>query len=255
MFIFAILLAFIGLALGLAVYFVSQDRGEREPIGALWMAFGFGVLGAVIAGILELILIPTKALDPGSRPLTLFVSAMGVGVIEESSKFIPLALIIYGRRYFNEHTDGIIYFAIAGLGFGLPENILYTLQFGGAVGIERLILTPFFHAATTGMVGYFLIKGKLAHRKAIRVVPWLIVAMVIHGLYDFCSLSSPVALKLLSVLITFSMSALLFVLYSRATDLDKRFGLSVVGNNSFCRTCGYPNPKHRLYCARCGNHA
>jgi predicted amidophosphoribosyltransferase len=41
----------------------------------------------------------------------------------------------------------------------------------------------------------------------------------------------------------------------RATDLDQESGLSAVGHNTFCRSCGQPNPKHNLYCTRCGQYA
>jgi RsiW-degrading membrane proteinase PrsW (M82 family) len=175
--------------------------------------------------------------------------------IEEACKFVPLAIFLRHKRYFNEHTDGIIYFVLAGLGFGLPENILYTLQYGAGVGAGRIVLTPFFHAATTGMVGYFYAKYRLGGTRQITVWLALIAAMVLHGLYDFGLTSGHQVYAALSVCITLSMSIGLFVFYMKATDLDREQGLSVVGNNSFCRSCGFPNPKHGLYCVHCGNHA
>ncbi len=253
--IFIIILIFVLIAAGLAWFFVSHDKGEKEPIGALWIAFGFGFGAGIVAGVLEVLLIPLKSLSPGAPIFTILIAALGVGIIEEGCKFIPLSIFIYPKRYFNEHTDGIIYFAIAGLGFGLPENILYTLQFGASTGIARIFLTPIFHAALTGMVGYFLINGKLAHKS--RVKAWLLlgVAMILHGLYDFGLTTGKAIFALMSVLITISLSVLLFWLYFRATELDQRMGLSAVGHNTFCRNCGFPNPKHNLYCTNCGQRA
>jgi RsiW-degrading membrane proteinase PrsW (M82 family) len=244
--IFGIFLVFIGLAIGLVWYFLSHDRGEKEPIGALWIAAGFGLIAVVIAGLLENFLLPSDLVTSQHAASAVLVPALGVGVIEEAAKFLPLALFIYPRRYFNEHTDGIIYFAIVGLGFGLPENILYTTQYGSKVGLSRILLTPFFHAATTSMVGYFSL--------------WLVavmlgVAMLLHGLYDFGLMSGILIFVIMSLMITVVVAVGMFLFYMRATELDQDIGLSVVGNNSFCRTCGTANPKHRLFCSHCGNHA
>lgn len=255
MIIFVILLIFIGIAAGLAWYLIAQDHGEKEPIGALWLAFGFGIAGGVVAALIENAFIAVRDLNPLSPLHLILFTSLAVGVIEESCKFIPLSLFLYPKRYFNEHTDGVIYFALAGLGFGLPENILYTLQFGASTGISRILLTPFFHAATTGIVGFFLIRGKLAGRSRWRSWLVLVLAMALHGLYDF-GLASGVALYIIiSIAITLTLSIMLFWFYLRAVELDQQFGLSVVGHNSFCRNCGHPNPEHHLYCARCGQRA
>jgi len=255
MLIFAILLIFVLIAAGLAWYFIGHDRGEKEPIGALWLAFGFGFAGGVVAAILERTFIAVKDLNPASPALTILVASLAVGVIEEACKFIPLSLFIYPKRYFNEHTDGIIYFALAGLGFGLPENILYTLQFGASTGMSRVLLTPFFHAATTGIVGFFLIKAKLAGRS--RVHSWLMLGavMLLHGLYDFGLASGVAVFVITSIVITLTLSIFLFLCYFRADELDEQLGLSAVGHNSFCRSCGHPNPEHNLYCSHCGRRA
>jgi protease PrsW len=231
MILFALLLILILLAAGVAWYFISHDRGEKEPVSALWLAAGLGLAGGVVAAIIEGVVLNSKNLTPGAPLKAVFVSTMAVGIIEESCKYVPLALWLYPKRFFNEHTDGIIYFALAGMGFGLPENILYTLQFGASAGLARIILTPVFHAATTGIVGYFLIKGKLANKS--RTWSWLVLAaaMLTHGLYDFGLISNVPVLALLSIVVTLSVSIGLFLLYDRATGEDQALGLSAVGHN------------------------
>jgi RsiW-degrading membrane proteinase PrsW (M82 family) len=250
-----ILLAFTCIAAGLAWFLISNDHGPREPILALWLAFGLGALGALAAYFIENTFLKNASLAPGLPELTLLRTTMIIAVIEESCKFIPLALFIYKQRYFNEHTDGVIYFALAGLGFGLPENILYTLQQGVHTGSIRLVLTPFFHAATTAMVGYFLAKQKLGHRSPLFIIIPFLGAIVLHGLYDFGLLSTIPIYTILSIIITLCLSGNVFLLFSRATDHDQDLGLSVVGHNRFCRSCGWPNPEHHLYCVHCGKNA
>jgi RsiW-degrading membrane proteinase PrsW (M82 family) len=149
----------------------------------------------------------------------------------------------------------VIYFAIAGLGFGVPENILYTLQFGAKVGLARIVLTPFFHAATTCMVGYFLIKAKLKETSMLVVGLVLVGAMALHGLYDFGLISGMPLFIVLSLMITVVMATGIFLFYMRATELDQAKGLSRIGIANFCRHCGQANPKHMLFCTACGQRA
>lgn len=250
-----VLFIFVAAAVALAWFLIAHDRGEKEPIYALWLAAGLGLAGAFVAGLIEGKVIPTGSLQPGAAQAALLRSSLEVGSIEELCKFLPLALFIYKQRYFNEHTDGIIYFALAGLGFGLPENILYTEQFGAKTGLARLLMTPLFHAAITGIVGYFLVRRKLAGKS-----PWLIVGplvgvMLLHGFYDFGLTSGVAVYASLALLITLGLSVALFALFARATELDQDAGLSVVGHNSFCRSCGWANPQHHLYCTHCGKNA
>jgi RsiW-degrading membrane proteinase PrsW (M82 family) len=255
MLLFFLIVLFMLIAVGLSLFLIKSDHGEKEPIGALWFAAGLGFAAAIAAGYLESKFLPIKDFKAGAPPGMMIIASMGVGFIEECCKFLPLAVYIYHKRYFNEHTDGIIYFALAGLGFGLPENILYTMQYGASTGMTRLVLTPIFHAAITGMVGFYLVRCKLDSRKVITVAPILILAVVLHGLYDFGLASGNGILSLLSAVITIGLSINFFYLFMKAGDLDKEQGLSVVGHNGYCRTCGYQNPNHNLYCVHCGMHA
>ena len=252
--IFILFLVFIGIAGGLAWFLIFHDHGEREPIGALWMALGLGLFGALPTLFLEKAFVH---IHPGI-PSDLFAlgrTSILIGVIEESCKFLPLAFLIYKRRYFNEHTDGVVYFALAGLGFGVPENIFYTAHFGTGAGVTRLFLTPFFHAATTAIIGYFLVKQKLAGKSAYMAVFPLAFMMMVHGLYDFGLMSFKTSLAVMSVGITFTLSGALFIIFMKANEQDQDLGLSIVGTNSFCRSCGLANPKHYLYCTHCGKNA
>ncbi|MEK7594396.1 MAG: PrsW family intramembrane metalloprotease [Patescibacteria group bacterium] len=255
MLLFALITIFIAVAAGLAWFLIAHDRGQKEPIAALWMATGFGVLGGLMAAFLENQLLSVDNLTAGAPQTTILITALSVGIIEEACKFIPLAFVIYKRSYFNEHTDGVIYFALAGLGFGVPENILYTIQFGTKAGLIRVLLTPIFHAATTGVIGYFLIKRKIAGKSPWGVALPLLAVMILHGLYDYGLIAGGLIHTAIALLITLGMSAGLFVAFYRANERDQDVGLSAVGHNAFCRSCGYANPRHYLYCVHCGKNA
>jgi RsiW-degrading membrane proteinase PrsW (M82 family) len=252
---FALILIFIAIAVGMVYFMLKNDKGEKEPVTSLWIAAGFGFAAAILAGFIENILIPQNNLKAGASLGTMLISFLAVGVIEESLKFIPLAIFIWPKRYFNEHTDGIIYFAIAGLGFGLPENILYTMQYGDKTGLGRLILTPFFHAAITAMVGYFLVKAKLSKKSPLSVWPIFLAAIALHSLYDFGLASGTNIFVVISITITLALSLNFFNIFYRAEDRDEDLGLAVVGHNSYCRSCGAANRTNKLYCIHCGKRA
>lgn len=256
MLLFVIILAFILVASALIWFLLNKDKGEKEPITALWIAAGFGFTGAIAAAAIEHYTLPAHLINGSSTNLTLVLFAtLLVGLFEEVLKFVPLAIFIYPKKYFNEHTDGIIYFAIAGLAFGVPENILYSLQFGTKVGVSRLILTPIFHAATTSMVGYFLVKSKIDKKSILTTIAALFAAVLLHGIYDFGLASGITLWVILSLMITAGMTGLFFVLFMRSNEIDREEGLSIVGHNTFCRNCGQKNPKHMLYCEHCGRRA
>ncbi|HSW85391.1 MAG TPA: PrsW family intramembrane metalloprotease [Candidatus Saccharimonadales bacterium] len=243
------------MATTLAMYFVRHDRGAREPIKALWMAFGLGAIGALMAGLLEFWLISAHSVTPTTTRSSLFATFLLVGVIEECCKFLPAALVLYKKPYFNEYSDGVIYFALAGMGFGLPENVLYTLHFGAKAGILRILLTPLLHASITAIAGYYLVSLKIKGKSPFLVVLPLILLIILHAFYDFGLASGIAGFALLSILITLGLSISLFMVYVYATEKDQTLGLSAVGHNSFCRACGFPNPKHYLYCVHCGKNA
>jgi len=250
------MLVFIAIAVGLVWILLARDRGQKKPVGALWIAFGFGALAFVAAILVEILLVPTKYTSHISQHYALSLAAfLLVGVIEESLKFVPMAVFVYRKKYFNEHTDGVIYFVIAGIGFGLPENILYTVSYGNGTGFARVLLTPFFHAAITGIVGYYLSKTKIDHKSKLTIVFALLGAMLVHGVYDFGLKSGNILLVVLSLMITILLSIGLFLYFMRAKELDAAEHLSAVGHNSFCRACGKPNPNHYLYCIYCGQRA
>lgn len=254
--IFITIILFIGLAVFLAWYLLSKDKGSREPASMLWAALGFGALGIVPAIVIETLLLPGDTMGTSGMAIGgLLLIALVIGVVEEVCKFLPLALFLYKKRYFNEYTDGILYFGLAGLGFGLPENIMYTFSYGGGVGVLRLILMPFFHAATTAFVGYFLARAKVTGRSPLTAGWSLLGVILLHAMYDFGLMAGIGVLVVLSLVITVGLTAALFALAIVAKRRDQELGLSVVGNNTFCRTCGTPNPKHLLYCQRCGRRA
>lgn len=140
---------------------------------------------------------------------------LGVGVIEESLKLIPLLIIMRFTDWVDEPVDVVIYGATSALGFAFMENLRY---FGpmGLSGIHgRAFSATVFHMALTAIASYGLLKAQTEGRTlkigVVSTLPYFGAAVLTHGLYDFFLITrgplaalSPLALLIL----VFAVSAL-----------------------------------------------
>jgi RsiW-degrading membrane proteinase PrsW (M82 family) len=112
-------------------------------------------------------------------------------VIEEFTK--PLALRLKSVRYnLDEIEDGLIYGAVAGLGFSATENLLYGYNFlsEGIVAFLVLMAVRSFggcllHTSATALTGYGYGKTVMRHSSFFGVLPYFILAIFLHGFYNF----------------------------------------------------------------------
>jgi len=247
-----VLAIFLGISLLLLWFLISSEKGPKEPAKGLWAAFGFGLLSLVTGPTLDYILFGSGEGLEGAPLIIILISSLGTGFLEETFKFGPLALYIYKKNYFTEHSDGIIYFAIVGLTFGFFENLLYTIGYGAEVGLERLLVVPIFHGASTAIIGYFLAKQKVNGGKVGMTLTALIVVAIIHGMYNFGMMASSDYFFVLSLMLTLLLVVGLFIFYGDAKEKDLLHGLSVKGPNEYCKFCGTKNIKRSIFCEYCG---
>ena len=176
-----------------SIWFRNTERRHREHWIPLMACFLWGATIAVIAAlILEIIL--NVSLRLSYESLRFFDLLIVVGVApfaEEITK--PLALRLRSvKKELVELEDGLIYGAVAGLGFSATENLFYGMEFlseGLMVFIVLMVLRSFggclLHASATALTGYGYGKTLLKKTSMIRVIPYLLLAMVVHGLYNF----------------------------------------------------------------------
>ncbi len=218
-----------GLAGVLIWYFLYSRDGVKEPWYAVFEAFGFGLIAVVIALILETVLIPNNGqiLSDVLTPSLLGVVRLSllIAITEEAAKFLPLALFIHRRSYFNRVADGVIYFALAGLAFGVIENMLYVWRFGASVGLYRALILVFFHAATAGIIGYYFALTKIERKSLTQTFIALAIVTLVHALYDAgLILGYPITVAI-SLAVTILLNVTLFVFYKKARDYDMKKGL------------------------------
>ncbi len=197
--IFLFIAAIISPALFWIFYFRYKDRFKPEPLlnlgGAFLIGFIFSIVYLKFVNFLPPIGIPEDQsyfIFEGS--LTSFVYLIFVvGFFEELFKLIPFIFIIKWFRNFDEKIDGIIYSSVIALGFAAYENILYLPHLSGFELAGRAIASPLTHTIFASLWGYYigiLILGK--KRNFLKVVLIFIFSFVMHGLYDYLSLSSPI---------------------------------------------------------------
>ena len=192
------------------------DRNDREPLWLFGLTFLWGVVGAVFLALIgsEVLMQPLVWIlgaDVADRWSAVLVAPL----IEEPSKAAILFAVMYSR-HFDNASDGFVYGAAAGLGFGMTENFLYfsdVASYGDAgTWLMTVFIRTFFsavmHACATSCVG-----AALGWARFRGLIPKLLclplgfgVAMGMHGLWNgMLTVSSEYGLP--------DLSALNFVLF------------------------------------------
>ena len=181
----AILLA----ALFLVSLIYKYDMYDREPWFMLLLALFLGGLNAWVVGDAE-----DWAIFELHAINSIGLQALIASVFEEASKLAVVVVIwLVFRRWFNDPMDGIVYGALAGLGFALEESRFY-LNLALSVSPQPPLADLFGQEATrlilhflTGGIGGFglgLIATQIRKGKRM-LVGWVAAAFLIHFLWDY----------------------------------------------------------------------
>jgi len=175
------------------IWIRNTERYNLESWYPIALCFIWGATVAVIASLILEILLSSSLSASITNITTLgFISAVVIAPFaEELTK--PLALNIkLVRRELDEIEDGFIYGATAGLGFAATENLLYGSIFikQGFIIFIILILVRsiggcLLHASATAFTGYGITRSIIQKTPYIQAIPYLLLAMFLHGLFNF----------------------------------------------------------------------
>lgn len=167
-------------------FFYRRDKKQPEPISLVMKAFVYGAISVFPAAFIEA---PFRPFITGQVPdigRLFIVTVLVVGLVEEMAKFAAVKLAVYDHPEFDEVLDGVIYAVAAGLGFAAVENLFYSVRFGLTIGLFRAFITDLAHASFSGIVGYHLGLTKFFKGNPVLLVgKGLLIAIGLHGLYDF----------------------------------------------------------------------
>ena len=156
------------------IFIWIMDRYSREPLWLFTVVFVWGGTGAVILALFfnqffDMALNPLAVWADSYLPGPWVQSGYGATVIaplvEEPAK-AAILLLVLALRKFDTPTDGLVYGAAAGLGFGMTENLLYFLMTAGTVDgwlmtvIIRTLFSAQMHATASALIGMSLAAGR-----------------------------------------------------------------------------------------------
>ena len=176
-----------------SVWIRNTEKYNREKWRLIFLCFLWGATISVVAAIiLEYILhfSITPSIDDENY-LNIMIVVMIAPIVEEFTK--PLALRLKAiRKVIVEPEDGLIYGAVAGLGFSATENLLYGWSFITEEGLLfflilisiRSVGACLLHASATAWTGYGYCKTIIKGTSIIRVLPYFIFAIFLHASYN-----------------------------------------------------------------------
>ncbi|NUR89384.1 MAG: PrsW family intramembrane metalloprotease [Nonomuraea sp.] len=224
---------------------LSLDRLEPEPRLHLAFAFTWGAGVAILLGIV--LTLAGQALFAqaglGSEAVDNAGTVFLAPVIEEALKGSALLLLLLRRREIDGLTDGIVYAALAGLGFAAVENVGYYLSaygeagVGGTVGlfVLRGLIDPLGHSIYTAMTGLGVAYA-LTRRGALRytAIPLgYLGAVILHGLWNTTASTGSLPLLGVAYLVIMGvLAALIAVTFVERRQLLARIGRYLPGYQS-----------------------
>lgn len=173
------------------------DRYEAEPFWMLATAFFWGALVAVFFAFLINTVsgVAVSLMTNSMRAGRTFGAVISAPIVEECAKaLILLIFFLWKKDEFDGVIDGIVYAAMAGLGFAMTENIQYygraVMEGGGTltfVFILRGALAPFSHPMFTSFTGIGLGLARQSRSMAVKLIAppmGLLAAISMHSIWN-----------------------------------------------------------------------
>ncbi|MBN8679489.1 MAG: PrsW family intramembrane metalloprotease [Chitinophagales bacterium] len=184
-----ILAALPGLLVCWAVY--RADRYERESVLPVVCCYVLGVAITFPAISAEKVLIPMVGEIEKDPILTGLLAFGAIAPVEEFMKWFALLFGAMIWRFFNEPFDGIVYSVMISMGFASVENFYYLDIFGPETALLRAFTAIPAHLVFAIPMGYYAGLAKFDPRARTHLMMrGLLVAILLHGAYDFLVLQN-----------------------------------------------------------------
>jgi len=214
------------------LFYLKKDR-HPESKKMILKIFFYGMLAAVVAASAELgitfvigffsLFLPETT---GIFSVVFFIlyNFIVIALVEEVAKFLIVQEKVMEDSEFDEPPDAMIYMIVTALGFAALENFLYLspLLFGstsieGAATIAgfRFIGATFLHALASGVIGFFLALSLFEpKRKKILLATGIIIAVILHGLFNLSIMGIGEGVEAKSTLLTTASIGFLIIILS-----------------------------------------
>lgn len=264
-------------------YVYKKDMKEKEPIKLLIGLFFGGIGALVLSAILESVisLIFAGIYETDNLCLLFIISMLGIGLIEEGTKWLITFLITWKNKEFDYIYDAIVYMVFVSLGFATVENILYVFEYGIFTAILRAVLSVPGHAFFAIFMGYYYGMAKQAsvNKQTDIMVKNLCLSILIpiflHGAFDFLILANTWWGYVLYGILVIFLYIMAFHKVKQLSKIDIHFTNEELNskveiskeekktmyisnynytytNHQFCKYCG--TRTSTPYCPICGNY-
>lgn len=122
-------------------------------------------------------------------------AVLGIGLIEESVKFLPVLIVLWAfPKVIKEPVDYIILASVAALGFATTENLMYMAKDSANIIHHRAFFSVVSHLFDSSVIAYGLILARYRQSKPmwLQGMLYLGIAAFAHGFFDFW-LINPIA--------------------------------------------------------------
>lgn len=204
---------------GLFFYYLFKTEQVKIKT-TIYLFFATQILTTLVFFVFNIgILNPFEGLYKTDNMFISLVSCiLGIGVVEEFVKVLPIFLILYFSKNVIKPQTAVFYGLMSGIAFGVYEGVNYQLGpnfqmlleneisqgyvFSYLSNIARLTSLPFLHAIWCGISSYFVAFAFLYPRFRIALYSLaILIPAIIHGLYDYLCFNVPFALATVPVVI------------------------------------------------------
>lgn len=209
-----------------ALWLRAKEQVDREPMRTVLGAFVYGGTVGVAVAILLHEVFNVGFVQPGRLGIdaALLTVVVGAPIVEELSKGLGLGFV---RPHVREYEDGLIYGAAIGLGFAATENLLYGItaltENGAAFALWTIVLRIFssmlLHLAASALVGFGYSRALVGGHSVVLVLPYYLLAVVLHAAYNFLVTLDDVGLLALGAAL-FMVVTVVAMLQRRIETLD-----------------------------------
>lgn len=235
-------------------YLYRLDRTRPEPWWRLLLVFLAGAVstqGVLLTHAALEPLFPAMAAPPPDALGLLVYFVVAVGLLEEVWKLLAVRLFAY--RWIDQPADGLLYAGVAALGFATAENAVYILRFEDAsVLLQRWIMSTFGHVLMAMFWGYALgvtKAGPPQERRVALVLRGLVLAALVHGLYDWLLMIGQMPVAVLLLLAVWK----LFLTRVRQAAAMSPFRRQVARAVRECPSCRALVRRDAVRCTACGS--
>jgi RsiW-degrading membrane proteinase PrsW (M82 family) len=187
----------------------NSEKYQRES----WIPLvGTFLWGAIVAAGLALVL---EELLWGAVSNFFLLSILIAPFIEELLK--PVTLCFF-KKEIDELEDGLIYGAIAGLGFSATENVIYGLRFWNegiivliALLYIRTLGSGLLHGSATAITGLGYSSLVLKKKTLFTFLPYFFCALFVHSLFNLFSYSALTIHQIIGVVFAVVFAVLMMI--------------------------------------------